>query len=448
MSAIVDIRAREVLDSRGNPTVEVDVTLDSGAFGRAAVPSGASTGAHEAVEVRDGNAERYGGKGVRKAVEAVNHEIFDALSGLEADDQIAVDRTMIVLDGTPNKARLGANAILGVSLALAKAAAEESGLPLYRYLGGAYARTLPVPQMNVINGGAHADNAIDFQEFMLVPLGLPSFAEALRAGAEVFHALKGKLKTAGKNTNVGDEGGFAPDLRSAEEAMDLLMAAIEQAGYKPGAEVAIALDCAATEFYREGRYQLAGEGLTLDAGGMVERLAKLADGYPLLSIEDGMAEDDWEGWGELTRRLGARLQIVGDDLFVTSAERLSRGIKEGVANAILVKVNQIGSLTETLETVELAKGAGYGMVMSHRSGETEDTTIADIAVATNCGQIKTGSLSRSERIAKYNQLLRIEEELGPAALYGARALQAKAPAASAGSAAGGSESRKPQRRKD
>ncbi|MEX2628736.1 MAG: phosphopyruvate hydratase [Tistlia sp.] len=417
MTAITDIRAREILDSRGNPTVEVDVQLESGAFGRAAVPSGASTGAHEAVELRDGDKGRYGGKGVLRAVEAVNHEIFDALSGLEAEDQVALDALLVELDGTANKARLGANATLGVSLAVAKAAAEEAGLPLYRYLGGAYARTLPVPMMNVLNGGAHADNAIDFQEFMILPAGAPTFAEALRMGAEVFQALKAGLKAAGLSTNVGDEGGFAPDLKSSEQALDLLMAAIEAAGYRAGDEVFLGLDCAATEFFKEGRYALAGEGRTLEADGLVEHLAALCDGYPIVSIEDGLAEDDWDGWAALTERLGERVQLVGDDLFVTNPLRLADGIGRGVANAILVKINQIGTLSETLETVELAKANGYGMVMSHRSGETEDTTIADIAVATNCGQIKTGSLSRSDRTAKYNQLLRIEAELGSAARY-------------------------------
>ncbi|SMF80738.1 enolase [Tistlia consotensis] len=417
MTAIADIRAREILDSRGNPTVEVDVLLDSGAFGRAAVPSGASTGAHEAIELRDGDERRFGGKGVLKALDAVNHEIFDALCGEDAEDQVAIDHTLVELDGTPNKARLGANALLGVSLAVAKAAAEEAGLPLYRYLGGAYARTLPVPMMNVLNGGAHADNAIDFQEFMILPAGAPSFAEGLRMGAEVFQALKGKLKAAGLSTNVGDEGGFAPDLKSSEQALDLLMQAIEAAGYRAGEEVFLGLDCAATEFFKDGVYDLAGEGKKLDAAGLTDHLAKLCEAYPIVSIEDGLAEDDWEGWAAQTARLGGKVQLVGDDIFVTNPERLADGIARGVANAILVKVNQIGTLSETLETVELAKRASYGIVMSHRSGETEDTTIADIAVATNCGQIKTGSLSRSDRTAKYNQLLRIEQELGSAAHY-------------------------------
>jgi len=422
MTAIIDITGREILDSRGNPTVEVDVTLESGAFGRAAVPSGASTGAHEAVELRDGDAGRYGGKGVQQAVSAVNHEILDLLSGLEADDQVAIDQMMIALDGTENKSRLGANAILGVSLAVAKAAAEEAGLPLYRYIGGAYARTLPVPLMNIVNGGAHADNPIDIQEFMIAPVGAESFSEALRMGAEVFHALKAGLKKAGHNTNVGDEGGFAPNIGSAEEALGFIVKAIESAGYKPDEEIALALDCAASEFFKKGKYALAGEGKTLDAGGMADYLKKLCDSYPILSIEDGMAEDDWDGWKALTDAIGDKVQLVGDDLFVTNPERLSEGIAKGVGNAILVKVNQIGSLSETLEAVEMAKTASYGAVMSHRSGETEDATIADLAVATNCGQIKTGSLSRSDRLAKYNQLLRIEEQLGPAAIYAGRSV--------------------------
>ena len=422
MTAIIDITGREILDSRGNPTVEVDVILESGAFGRAAVPSGASTGAHEAVELRDGDAERYGGKGVQQAVSAVNHEILDLLSGLEADDQVAIDRMMIALDGTGNKSRLGANAILGVSLAVAKAAAEEAGLPLYRYVGGAYARTLPVPLMNIVNGGAHADNPIDIQEFMIAPVGADGFSEALRMGAEVFHALKAGLKAAGHNTNVGDEGGFAPNIGSAEEALDFVMKAIESAGYKPDEEIALALDCAASEFFKDGKYALAGEGKTLDAGGMADYVEKLCDSYPILSVEDGMAEDDWEGWKTLTEAIGDKVQLVGDDIFVTNPARFAEGIAKGVGNAILVKVNQIGSLTETLEAVEMAKTASYGAVMSHRSGETEDATIADLAVATNCGQIKTGSLSRSDRLAKYNQLLRIEEQLGPAALYAGRSV--------------------------
>ncbi len=421
MTAIVDIRGREVLDSRGNPTVEVDVVLESGAFGRAAVPSGASTGAHEAVELRDGDKARYRGKGVLKAVEAVNHEILDVLSGLDAEDQVQIDLMMAELDGTPNKARLGANAVLGVSLAVAKAAAEEAGLPLYRYVGGTQARTLPVPLMNIINGGAHADNAIDFQEFMIAPVGTDSFAEALRRGVEVFHALGGQLKAAGHNTNVGDEGGYAPGLSTAEEALDTIMKAIESAGLKPGEDILLALDTASTEFYRDGKYHLEGEGKTLESDGMIRRLAELTSAYPIRSVEDGLAEDDWQGWAALTSELGGQVQLVGDDLFVTATERLARGIEAGAGNAILVKVNQIGSLTETLAAVEMAQKAGFGVVMSHRSGETEDNTIADLAVATNCGQIKTGSLSRSDRTAKYNQLLRIEEELGPAAQYpGAR----------------------------
>jgi enolase len=422
MSAIVSIHGREILDSRGNPTVEVEVALETGAFGRAAVPSGASTGAHEAVELRDGDKVRYGGKGVLKAVEAVNGEISDALSGMEADDQLRIDRTMCELDGTPNKSRLGANAILGVSLAIAKAAAEEAGLPLFRYVGGAFARTLPVPLMNIVNGGAHADNPIDFQEFMIMPVGAASFAEGLRMGAEVFQALKGKLKAAGHNTNVGDEGGFAPNIASARDALDFILQAIDAAGYRAGEDVALALDAAATEFFKQGRYHLEGEGQVLESEAMARYYEALCGDYPIASIEDGMAEDDWAGWSMLTQALGARVQLVGDDLFVTNPERLKRGIAEGVANAILVKVNQIGTLSETLEAVETAHRAGYGAVMSHRSGETEDATIADLAVATNCGQIKTGSLSRSDRLAKYNQLLRIEEELGDQASYPSRSV--------------------------
>jgi len=421
MTAIVDIKGREILDSRGNPTVEVDVTLETGAFGRAAVPSGASTGAHEALELRDGDPERYGGKGVLKAVEAVNHDLLDLLAGLDAEDQGLIDGMMIELDGSADKSKLGANAILGVSLAVAKAASEEAALPLYRYLGGVGARTLPVPLMNIVNGGAHADNALDIQEFMIVPRGAANFAEALRCGAEVFHGLRKALAAAGHNTNVGDEGGFAPNLGSAEEALGFIVTAIEAAGYKPGEEVGLALDCAASEFFEDGKYALAGEGKTLDSAGMADYLAGLCAGYPIVSIEDGMAEDDWDGWATLTEALGDKVQLVGDDLFVTNPVRLARGIEAGIANSILVKLNQIGTLTETLDTVGMAHKAGYSTVISHRSGETEDTTIADLAVATNSGQIKTGSLSRSDRTAKYNQLLRIEAELGPAAVYaGAR----------------------------
>ena len=417
MSAIVDLRAREILDSRGNPTIEVDARLEGGAFGRAAVPSGASTGTHEAVELRDGDKKRYGGKGVLNAVQSVNGEIFETLMGIEASQQAKLDRMMRELDGTPNKGRLGANAILGVSLAAAKAAAAEAGLPLYRYVGGIGASLLPVPLMNIVNGGVHADNPIDFQEFMILPAGAARFAEALRWGAEVFRALKSQLKAAGHNTNVGDEGGFAPNLKSAEECLAFIMQAIERAGLKPGSDVLLALDSASTEFYREGRYYLEGEGKRLDAAGIVAFYEKLVAAFPIVSIEDGMAEDDWEGWAELTRRLGPKVQLVGDDLFVTNPLRLADGIRRGIANAILVKVNQIGSLSETLDAVEMAHKAAYRAVMSHRSGETEDATIADLAVATGCGQIKTGSLSRSDRLAKYNQLLRIEEELGRDARY-------------------------------
>jgi enolase len=416
MTAIVDIIGREILDSRGNPTVEVDVVLEDGSMGRAGVPSGASTGAHEAHELRDGEA-RYGGKGVRKAVAAINGEIFDALSGVEAEDQIGVDETLIALDGEANKSRLGANAILGVSLAVAKAAAEASSLPLYRYVGGVQARTLPAPMMNIINGGAHADNPIDIQEFMIMPLGADSFAEALRCGAEIFHALKKGLKAAGHNTNVGDEGGFAPGLKSTDDALGFIMKAIEAAGRRPGEDVFIALDAASTEFCKNGKYHLEGEGKILGADGMVTYYEDLVSRYPIVSIEDGMAEDDWAGWKALTDRIGKRVQLVGDDLFVTNEKRLKDGIAKGCANSILVKVNQIGTLTETLRAVEMAHRAGYAAVMSHRSGETEDATIADLAVATNCGQIKTGSLARSDRTAKYNQLLRIEEELRDAARY-------------------------------
>jgi enolase len=422
MTAILDIHAREILDSRGNPTVEVDVTLEDGSFGRAAVPSGASTGAHEAVELRDGDKARYLGKGVSNAVAAVNGEIYEALADMDAEDQIAIDRAMLELDGTPNKARLGANAILGVSLATAKAAAEACALPLYRYVGGSSARTIPVPMMNIINGGAHADNPIDFQEFMIMPVGADSFKEGLRMGAEIFHTLKSALKKAGHNTNVGDEGGFAPNLPSAEAGLDFVMKAIEQAGYKPGKDVALALDCAATEFFKNGVYDYEGEGKKRSIAEQVDYLAKLAKDYPIISIEDGMSEDDWDGWKQLTDKIGTKTQLVGDDLFVTNTKRLSQGIKTGTANSILVKVNQIGSLTETLEAVEMAHKAGYTAVMSHRSGETEDSTIADLAVATNCGQIKTGSLARSDRLAKYNQLLRIEEELGAAAVYQGRSI--------------------------
>jgi enolase len=417
MTAIVDIIGREILDSRGNPTVEVDVLLEDGSLGRAGVPSGASTGAHEAVELRDGDKKRYLGKGVRNAVDAVNGEIFDALSGMDAREQRRIDDALKKLDGTPNKRRLGANAILGVSLAVAKAAAEGSGLPLYRYLGGANVHLLPVPMMNIINGGAHADNPIDIQEFMIMPVGAATCADAVRMGSEIFHTLRKGLKDAGHSTNVGDEGGFAPNLKSAEEALAFIMRSIEGAGYKPGEDVVLALDCAATEFYKGGKYQLEGEGKSLDAGGMTKYLANLVSRFPIVSIEDGMAEDDWQGWKALTEALGAKCQLVGDDLFVTNTERLAKGIEQKIANSILVKVNQIGTLTETLEAVAMAQRAAYAAVISHRSGETEDSTIADIAVATNAGQIKTGSLSRSDRIAKYNQLIRIEEELGDEARY-------------------------------
>ncbi|MBL8666559.1 MAG: phosphopyruvate hydratase [Rhodospirillales bacterium] len=421
MSVIIDVVGREILDSRGNPTVEVDVLLEDGAMGRAAVPSGASTGAHEAVELRDGDKKRYGGKGVVKAVANVNGEIFDAISGMDAADQVAIDQTMIDLDGTANKARLGANAILGVSLAVAKAAAEEAELPLYRYIGGTQARLLPVPMMNIVNGGAHADNPIDFQEFMIMPVGAGTLAEAVRMGAEVFHSLKKALKDAGHNTNVGDEGGFAPNLKSADEALSFVMKAIEAAGYAPGDDVVLALDCASTEYFKKGKYELVGENKSLDSAANAKYLADLVARYPIISIEDGMAEDDWDGWKILTDEIGSKCQLVGDDLFVTNVTRLSDGIDKGIANSILVKVNQIGSLTETLAAVEMAHKAAYTAVISHRSGETEDATIADIAVATNAGQIKTGSLSRSDRIAKYNQLIRIEEQLGSAARYGGKA---------------------------
>ena len=417
MPEIIDIAAREILDSRGNPTVEVDVTLDDGSFGRAAVPSGASTGAHEAVEKRDNDPKRYGGKGVRQAVDAVNGEILDALSGFEALDQRRLDQTLINLDGTPNKARLGANAILGVSLATARAAAQSTNLPLYKYVGGLSARVLPVPLMNIINGGAHADNPIDIQEFMIVPAGAETFSEALRMGAEIFHSLKKGLKQAGHNTNVGDEGGFAPNLASAEEALSFIMKAGEQAGYKAGSDFWLAMDVASTEFFKDGKYNMTGEGKVLDQAGMVDYLVKLADGFPICSIEDGCAEDDYEGWKLLTEHLGDRIQLVGDDLFVTNPDRLETGIVEGMANSILVKVNQIGTLSETMDAVDMAHRAGYTSVMSHRSGETEDSTIADLAVAMNCGQIKTGSLARSDRLAKYNQLLRIESLLDDEAVY-------------------------------
>ena len=421
MTAILDIIGREILDSRGNPTVEVDVRLEDGSFGRAAVPSGASTGAHEAVELRDGG-KRYGGKGVEKAVAAVNGELFDALCGMEAEEQIRIDRAMIALDGTPNKARLGANAILGVSLAVAKAAAMAANLPLYRYVGGPKANVLPVPMMNVVNGGVHADNPIDFQEFMIAPVGASSFREGLRMGAEIFHALKKSLHDAGLNTNVGDEGGFAPNLKSPDEALGYISKAVEKAGYKLGEDIFFALDPASTEFFKDGKYVLEGEGKSLSPAEMVQVYADLCKRYPIFSIEDGMAEDDWTGWKALTDAVGRSVNLVGDDLFVTNVARLKQGIDKATANAILIKVNQIGSLTETLETVELAHRNAYKAVMSHRSGETEDSTIADLAVATNCGQIKTGSLARSDRLAKYNQLLRIEEQLGDAAVYAGRSV--------------------------
>lgn len=417
MSEIIDIHAREILDSRGTPTVEVDVVLDSGAFGRAAVPSGASTGAHEAVELRDGEADRYNGKGVLKAVDAVNDTIADEICGYDAFDQIEIDHAMIDMDGTPNKGNLGANAILGVSLAIAKAAAEEAGEPLYRYVGGVNAHVLPVPMMNILNGGKHADNPVDIQEFMIMPVSAPSIAEAVRMGSEVFHALKSDLKQAGLNTNVGDEGGFAPAVKSADEALGFIMKAIENAGYKAGKDVVLALDAASSEFYRDGKYVLAGEGKTFDAAGIVDYYKKLVEAYPIMSIEDGCAEDDFAGWKLLTDTLGKKIQLVGDDLFVTNTARLRDGIDKGIANSILVKVNQIGTLTETLNAVDMAHRAGYTAILSHRSGETEDSTIADLAVATGCGQIKTGSLSRSDRLAKYNQLMRIEEELGDSAAY-------------------------------
>jgi enolase len=421
MTAIVDVHARQILDSRGNPTVEVDVTLEDGSMGRAAVPSGASTGAHEAVELRDGDKSRWGGKGVTKAVQAVNGEIAEAVAGMDAEDQAALDAELIAIDGTENKARLGANAILGVSLATAKAAADALGLPLYRYVGGVEANLLPVPMMNILNGGVHADNAIDFQEFMIMPVGAPTFAEALRCGAEIFHALKAALHQAGLSTSVGDEGGFAPALDTARDALDFIEKAVSAAGYSLGDDVVLALDPAASEFFKDGRYEITGEGKSLTPAEMADYYVALATDYPIASIEDGMAEDDWAGWKLLTEKLGARVQLVGDDLFVTNVKRLGRGIEEGIANSILIKVNQIGTLTETIDAVRLAQTNGYTAVMSHRSGETEDSTIADLAVALSCGQIKTGSLARSDRTAKYNQLLRIEEELGDSARYAGRA---------------------------
>ena len=425
MTEIIDVMAREILDSRGTPTVEVDVVLDDGSFGRAAVPSGASTGVHEAVELRDGDKARFGGKGVLKAVNAVNTEIYDAIVGMDAEEQIELDRAMIELDGTENKGRLGANAILGVSLAVAKAAAESTALPLYRYIGGTLAHTLPVPMMNILNGGKHADNPIDIQEFMIMPVGASSCSEAIRMGAEIFQALKKNLKAAGMNTNVGDEGGFAPNIGSAKEALQFIVDSIKSAGYKPGDDVVIALDAASSEFYKDGKYHLEGEGKVLTSAELVKYYEDLANEFPIMSLEDGMAEDDWEGWDLLTKTLGGRMQLVGDDLFVTNTKRLAMGIEKKVANSILVKVNQIGSLTETLEAVDMAHRAGYSAVLSHRSGETEDATIADIAVATNCGQIKTGSLSRSDRLAKYNQLIRIEQELGDTAKFAGRSIFAK-----------------------
>ena len=425
MTAIVDIHAREILDSRGNPTVEVDVLLESGAFGRAAVPSGASTGIHEAVELRDDDKTRFGGKGVLKAVENVNTVIADAIIGMEAEDQTAVDEAMIALDGTENKGKLGANAILGVSLAVAKAAAEEAGLPLYRYIGGTFAHVLPVPMMNILNGGKHADNPIDIQEFMIAPIGAKTMADAVRMGAEVFHALKKELKDAGCNTNVGDEGGFAPELKTAEEALSYIVKAIEKAGYKPGEDVRIAIDAASSEFFENGKYEMKGEGKSFTSAEIVDYYANLCEKFPIFSIEDGVAEDDWEGWKLLTDKLGSKIQLVGDDLFVTNPKRLAMGIEKGVGNSILVKVNQIGTLTESLAAIEMAHKHGYTAVVSHRSGETEDATIADIVVATNAGQIKTGSLSRSDRMAKYNQLIRIEEELGDVAVYAGKSILRK-----------------------
>lgn len=422
MSAIIDIHAREILDSRGTPTVEAEVVLQSGAFGRAAVPSGASTGVHEAVELRDGDKKRYGGKGVLKAVENVNDKIYDALAGMDAEDQIEIDNAMIELDGTDNKGKLGANAILAVSMAVAKAQAEEAELPLYRYLGGTMARTLPVPMMNILNGGKHADNPIDIQEFMIMPVSAANIKEAIRMGAEIFQTLKKNLKAAGHNTNVGDEGGFAPNLKSAEEALQFIVDSISDAGYKPGDDVVLAIDAASSEFYKEGKYEMAGEGKSYTNAQMVDFYKDLCSRFPIFSIEDGMAEDDWEGWKMLTNALGDKIQLVGDDLFVTNPKRLAMGIEKGVANSILVKVNQIGTLTETLQAVDLAHRNKYTAVLSHRSGETEDATIADIAVATNCGQIKTGSMSRTDRMAKYNQLIRIEEELGDMAVYAGKSI--------------------------
>jgi enolase len=429
MTAIVDVHARQILDSRGNPTVEVDVTLEDGSMGRAAVPSGASTGAHEAVELRDGDKSRWGGKGVSKAVDAVNGEIAEAIVGMDAEEQSALDTELVALDGTENKGRLGANAILGVSLATAKAAADALGMPLYRYVGGVDANLLPVPMMNILNGGVHADNGIDFQEFMVMPVGAPTFAEALRCGAEIFHALKAALHGAGLSTAVGDEGGFAPAIQNAREALDFIEKAVDAAGYKLGDDVLLALDCAASEYFKDGTYRMIGEGRSLSSAENADFLADLASSYPIASIEDGMAEDDWGGWKVLSERLGGRVQLVGDDLFVTNVKRLQKGISDGIANSILIKVNQIGTLTETIDAVRLAQTNGYTAVMSHRSGETEDSTIADLAVALSCGQIKTGSLARSDRTAKYNQLLRIEEELGDAAKYAGRsALKAYRPA--------------------
>jgi enolase len=420
MTAIIDIFAREILDSRGNPTIEVDVTLETGVLGRASVPSGASTGKHEAIELRDNDNARYNGKGVLDAVDAVNGEIFDTLSGFDAEDQFLIDNTMIKLDGTDNKGRLGANAILGVSLACARAEAEESGQPLYRFIGGTHAHLLPLPMMNIINGGAHADNPIDIQEFMILPIGANNIAEAIRCGAEIFHKLKQRLSDEGHSTNVGDEGGFAPGLKSATEALDFILKAIEGAGYKPGDDVVLGLDSASSEFYKEGKYELLGEGKSLDSAGMIKYYEDLVSKYPIVSIEDGLDEDDWDGWKALTDAIGDKVQLVGDDLFVTNPERLAYGIKNGIANSILIKVNQIGTLTETLQTIEMAHKASYSTVISHRSGETEDTTISDISVATNAGQIKTGSLSRSDRLAKYNQLIRIDDQLGMAAKYAGR----------------------------